>query len=71
MIQARPGVKREFFPKITKAERTGSVAQVVEHLCSKPRALSLTPHNAKKKKKKKAQNAAHIKYFKWKNINEL
>jgi hypothetical protein len=40
-------------PKIPKAKRTGDVAQVVEHLPSKCKALSSNPNTAKKQNKNK------------------
>jgi hypothetical protein len=41
---------------MTKAKRAGNLAQVIEHLPNKHKALSSTPylsHHLKKKKKKK------------------
>jgi hypothetical protein len=43
------------FSKITTAKWTGGVAQVLEHVLCKSKALSLNP-NPTKKKKKKAEN---------------
>jgi hypothetical protein len=39
--------------QITRAKWTGGVAQAVEHLLSKHKALSLNPSNTKKRKKEK------------------
>jgi hypothetical protein len=41
VVQIGPGIKQKPISKITKAKRTGGVAQVVEHLPSKHRALAL------------------------------
>jgi hypothetical protein len=40
------------FKEITKGERAGSMAQIVEHLPSKHKVLISNPSTAKKKKKK-------------------
>jgi hypothetical protein len=40
MNQTIPGIKQDSISKITKAKRAGDVAQVVEHLPSKGKALS-------------------------------
>jgi hypothetical protein len=41
--------------KITRAKGADGMAQAVEHLTSKHKALSSNPSTAKKKKKKKSQ----------------
>jgi hypothetical protein len=51
VVQAGPGTKRDSILKITKAERAGSAAQVVECLLSKCKTLSSTPLLSKGKKK--------------------
>jgi hypothetical protein len=47
---ARPGIKQDCISKITHANRTGKVAQVLEHLLNKPKPLSSIPPTKKRKK---------------------
>jgi hypothetical protein len=42
-VQGQPGRKLETLSNQTKAKRTGSMAQVVEHLPSKHKAWSSNP----------------------------
>jgi hypothetical protein len=42
-VQVDPVIKRVPISKITKAERAGRVAQVIEYLLSKCKTLSSTP----------------------------
>jgi hypothetical protein len=46
IVQAGLGIKPDPISKITNAEGTGAVTQVVECLFSKPEALNSTPINA-------------------------
>jgi hypothetical protein len=55
MVQTSLGKKRDPISKITRAKRAGGVAQVVEPLPSKCKALSSNPKTKKKKKKKKKE----------------
>jgi hypothetical protein len=57
--------KKERLPKLTRAKRAGGVAQAVNHLLSKCKALSLNPsifpHPKKgKKEKRKEKNCNKI-----------
>jgi hypothetical protein len=52
-VQASSGIKARHYAKITKVKRAGGVAQMMEHLLSKHKALSSTPVSQKKKKKRK------------------
>jgi hypothetical protein len=47
-VQVSLGKKRDPISKIPRAKRAGGVAQVVQHLCSKCEALSLSPRTANK-----------------------
>jgi hypothetical protein len=51
MGQPKQIVPRDPVSKIIKAKWTGGVAQVLEHLLCKHKALSLNPSPIKKKKK--------------------
>jgi hypothetical protein len=57
VVQDQPGQKVNETPisEITRAKWTGGVAQVVECMLCKHRALSTNPSPTKKKKKKKMQ----------------
>jgi hypothetical protein len=48
-VQAHLDIKRDRTSKITKAKRASGVAQVIEHLHSKHKALNSTPSTTKKK----------------------
>jgi hypothetical protein len=48
-VQANPSHKNETVEKIAKTIRAGGVAQVIEPLCSKPKALSSNPGTTKGK----------------------
>jgi hypothetical protein len=51
---SRPAsAQQQKLPHITKQKSPGDVAQVLEHLPTKCKALSSNPHTAKKLKKKK------------------
>jgi hypothetical protein len=50
VIQAEPDKKQDTIYKIIRAERTGDLTQVVEHLPSKHKVLSSNPSIDKKKK---------------------
>jgi hypothetical protein len=54
-VRGQPGqiVHKTPSPKVTRAKWTGDLAQVVEHLLCKHKALSLNTKPTKKKKKKK------------------
>jgi hypothetical protein len=54
-LQSRPAqtYSKILLQKINNAKRTGWVAQVVEHLPSKHKALSSTPSTTKKKKRRR------------------
>jgi hypothetical protein len=55
MVQTSLGKKRDPISKITRAKRAGGVAQVVEPLPSKCKALSSNPKTKKKKKKERKE----------------
>jgi hypothetical protein len=54
VAQAGLGLKQDPIFKITKAKRTGGIAQVAEHLPSKLKALSSNHGTAKKINKKRS-----------------
>jgi hypothetical protein len=43
VVQAGPSIKQDSIPKITKTKKAGDMADVVDHLPSKNKALSTTP----------------------------
>jgi hypothetical protein len=50
VVQAHLSKKQDLISKITRAKRSGGMAQVVEHLPSKCETLSSNPSTGKKKK---------------------
>jgi hypothetical protein len=57
VVQALQAYTQDHIPKITKAKRPGGVAQVVQHLPSKYKALSLNPSTGENKQTKKTVTA--------------